>query len=72
MRPARRDFLKLPLAAAAAAAPRAASAAAPKIGEYDPDNTKIATAVTPGAADDQYLFLKQASLAESVGRFRFR
>jgi mannonate dehydratase len=62
MRPARRDFLKLPLAAAAAAAPRAASAAAPKIGEYDPDNTKIATAVTPGAADDQYLFLKQIGL----------
>jgi mannonate dehydratase len=63
MRPDRRDFLKLPLAASVAAAvPRAGRADAPKIDEYDPSNTKIATVVSPGAADDQYLFLQQIGL----------
>src|ERR1035438_3157149 len=63
MQPARRDFLKLPLAAGAVAAvPRAASAATPKIDEYDPSNTKIATVVSPTANDDQFLFLQQIGL----------
>jgi mannonate dehydratase len=63
MKSARRDFLKLPLAAGVAAAiPHAASAAAPKIDEYDPSNTKIATVVSPTASDDQFLFLQQIGL----------
>ena len=61
--PARRDLLKLPLAAGLAgtfaAAPRALRAAAPKIDEYDPNNTKIATMVNARASDDQFLFLQQ-------------
>src|ERR1039458_7656850 len=63
MQTARRDFLKFPLAAGAAAAvPGAAPAAAPKIDEYDPSNTKIATVVSPNANDDQFLFLQQIGL----------
>ena len=66
MKSPRRDFLKFPLAAGVAAAstamPRAASAATPKIDEYDPTNTKIATAVSPSAGDDQFLFLQQIGL----------
>src|SRR6266699_932973 len=61
--PARRDLLKLPLAAALAgrfaAAPPALRAAAPKIDEHDPNNTKIATMVNARANDDQFLFLQQ-------------
>src|SRR5881396_2693378 len=62
-RPARRDLLKLPFAASLAgifaAAPPALRAAAPKIDEYDPNNTKIATMVNARANDDQFLFLQQ-------------
>src|SRR5215472_1818176 len=58
----RRDFLKLPLAAAAAQAvstgPFVASAAT-RLDEYDPNNTKIATMVNARADDDHFLFLKQ-------------
>jgi mannonate dehydratase len=58
----RRDFLKLPVAAAAAqaisTAPFAASAAT-RLDEYDPNNTKIATMVSARAEDDHFLFLKQ-------------
>jgi mannonate dehydratase len=56
MKPARRDFLKLPLAAGAGAmfAPGAT-----KIDEDDLSNTKIATMVNARASDDQFLFLKQ-------------
>src|ERR1700692_2881727 len=58
----RRDFLRLPLAAAAAqtiaTAPFAASAAT-RMDEYDPNNTKIATMVNARAEDDHFLFLKQ-------------
>ena len=58
----RRDFLKLPLAAAAAqtisTAPFAASAAT-RMDEYDPNNTKIATMVNARADDNHFLFLKQ-------------
>jgi mannonate dehydratase len=61
--PARRDLLKLPLAAGLAgtfaAAVRVTRAAAPKIDEYDPNNTKIATMVNARANDDQFLFLQQ-------------
>jgi len=54
----RRDFLRLPLAAGAAAL-----AAAPRKNEHDPDNTKIATVVNIGSAtDDLLLFLKQIGL----------
>src|SRR5215475_12847349 len=52
----RRELLKLPLAAGMAAA-------APRIGEYDPDNTKIATMVSfPKVTDDHLLFLQQIGL----------
>src|ERR1700675_3587137 len=58
----RRNFLKLPLAAAAAqtiaTAPFAASAAT-RMHEYDPNNTKIATMVGAKADDNHFLFLKQ-------------
>src|SRR5690349_2809359 len=57
----RRDFLKLPLAAAAAqsiSAPSVVSAPA-RMDEYDPNNTKVATMVSARAADDHFLFLKQ-------------
>jgi len=58
----RRDFLKLPLTAAAAqaitTAPFAAKGAT-RMSEYDPDNTKIATMVNADANDDQFLFLQQ-------------
>ena len=58
----RRNFLKLPLAAAAAqtiaTAPFAASAAT-RLDEYDPNNTKIATMVNARADDNHFLFLKQ-------------
>ena len=58
----RRNFLKLPLAAAAAQtisiAPFAAGAAS-RLDEYDPNNTKIATMVNARADDDHFLFLKQ-------------
>src|SRR5438874_9641080 len=59
--PARRDLLKLPLAAGVAGmfAPRALRAGAPKIDEHDPNNTKIATMVNARANDDQFLFLQQ-------------
>jgi mannonate dehydratase len=63
MKSARREFLKLPLAAGVAgslaAVPRAAVAAAPKIDEYDPSNTKISTVISPNAPDEQLLFLQQ-------------
>ena len=57
----RRDFLKFPLAAAAAQAISSTPAAnaATRIGEYDPNNTKIATMVNARASDDQFLFLQQ-------------
>ncbi len=59
----RRDFFKVPLAAGAASfGPGAARALAarPRIDEYDPDNTKIASEVSGrSATDDQFLFLKQ-------------
>src|SRR5580704_5664817 len=57
----RRDFLKLPLAAAAAQAislPPVATAAT-RIDEHDPSNTKIATMVNARADDNHFLFLKQ-------------
>ena len=58
----RREFLKLPLAAAATQAiyttPFVASAAT-RMDEYDPNNTKIATMVNARAEDDHFLFLKQ-------------
>jgi mannonate dehydratase len=61
--PARRDLLKLPLAASLAgmfaAAPPAVRAGTPKIDENDPNNTKIATMVNARANDDQFLFLQQ-------------
>ena len=44
----RRDFLKLPLAATA-------MAAAPRIDEYDPSNTKIATMVNIATMTDEEL-----------------
>ncbi len=56
---ARRDFLKLPVAAGAAGA----LAGAPRKGEFDQDNIKIATALNvPSATDDELLFLKQIGL----------
>ena len=52
----RRNFLKLPLAATA-------MAAAPRIDEYDPSNTKIATMVNVATiTDDELLQLKQIGL----------
>ena len=58
----RRDFLKLPLAAAAAqtisTSPFVAIAAT-RIDEHDPNNTKIATMVSARAEDNHFLFLKQ-------------
>jgi len=67
MKPARRDFLKLPLAAGAAQAVHAAQQARVVAGpsfldEYDSANTKIATVVSPTASDDQFLFLQQIGL----------
>jgi len=63
MKPARRDFLKLPLAAGVAAAvPYDTSAAPQKIDEFAPSNTKIATVVSPTSSDDQFLFLQQIGL----------
>src|SRR5258707_13653028 len=60
----RRDFLKLPLAAGAAGALAGLRIArgAPKIDEYDPANTKIATMVNARAGDDQFLFFKQIGI----------
>jgi mannonate dehydratase len=61
----RRNFLKLPLAAGAAAlGPGGAPAiAARQIDEYAPDNTKIATMVNvPTMTDGDLLFLKQIGL----------
>ena len=58
----RRDFLKLPLAAAAAPAVSLApfeARAETRLDEYDPANTKIATMVSPSLTDDHFLFLKQ-------------
>jgi mannonate dehydratase len=52
----KRDFLKLPLAAAAA------PALAARKDEFDTDNTKIATMVSSRASDDELLFLKQIGL----------
>jgi len=56
MKLTKRDFLKLPLAAAAA------PALAARKDEFDPDNTKIATMVSSRASDDELLFLKQIGL----------
>lgn len=53
----KRDFLKLPLAAGAAAL-----GAATRKDEHAPDNTKIATAINATATDDHLLFLKQIGL----------
>ncbi|MEO7653774.1 MAG: hypothetical protein ABIZ80_25230, partial [Bryobacteraceae bacterium] len=53
----KRDFLKLPLAAGAAA-----MGAATRKDEYDADNTKIATLINAAAHDDHLLFLKQIGL----------
>src|SRR4051812_24271429 len=60
----RRAFLKLPLAAGVAGALAATriGRAAPKIDEYDPANTKIATMVNARAPDDHFLFLKQIGI----------
>ena len=61
----RRDLLKLPLAAGAAAlVPRSAGATAtPRKNEYDPDNPKIAVKTDlHSATDDELLFLKQIGL----------
>ena len=74
--PGRRNFLKLPLAAAAAgglaglaylgrADPEKPPQAAPRkavIDEYDDRNIKLAHRVTPGISDDELLFLKQIGL----------
>ena len=60
--PGRRDLLKLPLAAAAAQAVSTTpfgAQASPRLDEYDPNNTKIATLVNAAADDDQFLFLQQ-------------
>ncbi len=60
----RRDFLKLPLAAAAAGI-RSASGAAPQgsvIDEYDPCNIKLSHRVPARISDDDLLFLKQIGL----------
>src|SRR5213076_1377569 len=53
----KRDFLKLPLAAGAAAL-----GAGTRKDENDPDNTKIATLIDATASDSQLLFLKQIGL----------
>jgi mannonate dehydratase len=58
----RRDMLKLAAAASATGAGPALSLAAPRISEYDPDNTKLATMVNVRADDDELLFLKQIGL----------
>ena len=58
----RRDLLRLPLAAAAAPALFDQMLAAPRIGEYDADNTKIASMVSVKASDNQLLFFKQIGL----------
>ena len=58
----RRDFLKVPLAAGAAAmlARSAGARAAARKSEYDPDNPKIAVMIDlHSSADDDLLFLKQ-------------
>jgi mannonate dehydratase len=58
----RRDFLRFPLAAAAAQAistPPFGARGAARIEEYDPNNTKTGTLVNAGANDDQFLFLEQ-------------
>jgi mannonate dehydratase len=58
----RRDFLKLPLAAAATQAVSTGpfvARGATRIDEYDPQNTKIATQINANASDDQFLFLQQ-------------
>jgi mannonate dehydratase len=61
----RRDLLKIPFAAGAvqslATQPKAMAAAA-RIDEYDPANTKIATMVGVRATDDELLFWKQIGL----------
>jgi mannonate dehydratase len=65
LKSARREFLKYPLAAGVAGTLAGASrtaAAAPRIDEYDPSNTKIATVISPSAGDDQLLFLRQIGL----------
>jgi mannonate dehydratase len=59
MKSARRDFLKLPLAAGAAAMYAPYAPAATRMDEDDPSNTKIATMVNARANDDQFLFLQQ-------------
>ena len=59
----RRDFLKLPAAAAAAQlVEMAPSQAAGRLDEYDPSNTKIATMISPRQSDDHFLFLKQIGI----------
>jgi mannonate dehydratase len=62
----RRALLQLPLAAGAAQAiadrPPMALAAASRIDEFDPGNTKIATMVSVRATDDELLFWKQIGL----------
>jgi mannonate dehydratase len=61
----RRDFLKLPLAAGAAALPAAAQTPARKsvLDEYHPDNIKIATRLyLRSATDDDLVFLKQIGM----------
>lgn len=60
----RRNFLKLPLAAAAAQAISTApfAKAATRLDEYDPNNTKVATMVNARADDDHFLFLKQIGI----------
>ncbi|MBI3696611.1 MAG: hypothetical protein HY238_17450, partial [Acidobacteria bacterium] len=60
---ARRDFLKMPLAAGAAGAfPRAAPAQKRAIDEYDPGNIKLAHRVPANISDDDLLFQKQIGL----------
>lgn len=67
-RHARRDFLRLPLAAGAAHIAGAAAVAAPKatdkrdIDEYAPGNLKLSHRVGSEISDDEILFLKQIGM----------
>lgn len=66
--PARRDMLRLPLAAGAAHLAGIAASAAPKatdkrdIDEYAPGNTKLCRRLSSEISDDDMLFLKQIGL----------
>ncbi len=67
----RRDFLKLPaVAVAAAAAGSTPARGAPTIDEHDPSNTKLCRRLRADISDDDLLFLKQIGLRWARVNFR--